>query len=168
MSKAKTPSESRIVLSHLMGPVDANTLGHVHGGVIMKMVDEAGALAAMRHAGSAAVTVQIDSMTFKKPIYVGSLVTVEAELTYVGRTSMEVRVEVHAENPVTGTGTSTNHAYVVYVGIDEDGNPVEVPPLVSESAAQTRRMEQARERQAFRKEQRQAEAEIDALDSSDE
>ncbi|MCI0710274.1 MAG: acyl-CoA thioesterase [Chloroflexi bacterium] len=164
MSAEKTPSQSRIMMNRLMGPTDANNLGNVHGGIIMKLVDEAGALAAMRHAGSPVVTVQIDSMSFSKPIFVGSLVTLEAECTYAGRTSIEVRVTVKAENPITGEGTTTNHGYLVYVAIDSAGTPIEVPSLIAENEAQARRMEQAQARQAFRKQQSKAEKEIDELD----
>ncbi len=156
--EAKTPSLSAITLSRLMGPQDANGLGNVHGGVIMKMVDEAGALAAMRHAGGPVVTVRMDSMTFRKPIYVGQLVTLRAELTYAGRTSMEVRVEVQAENPfMTGDITNTNLAYVVFVAIDEQGRPHGVPPLEPENDIQRFRMEQAQQRQDFRIQQQQEE-----------
>jgi uncharacterized protein (TIGR00369 family) len=164
MSTEKTPSKSRIQMNRLMGPTDANNHGNVHGGIIMKLVDEAGALAAMRHAGSPVVTVQIDSMSFRKPIFVGSLVTLDAECTYAGRTSIEVRVTVCAENPITGEGATTNHAYLVYVAIDANGNPIEVPPLIAENEAQERRMEQAKKRQAFRKQQSKTEREIDKLD----
>jgi uncharacterized protein (TIGR00369 family) len=160
MMDAKTPSESAITLSRLMGPQDANNLGNVHGGVIMRIVDEAGALAAMRHSGSPVVTVQMDSMTFRKPIYTGHLVTIRAELTYVGRTSMETRVEVRAENPFSGEITETNTAYLVYVAIDEAGRPHPVPPLEAENEAQALRMEQAKIRQQFRKDQLEAEARI--------
>ncbi len=147
-----------------MGPQDANGHGNVHGGVIMKMVDEAGALAAMRHAGGSVVTVQIDSMTFRKPIYIGHLVIINAELTYVGRTSMEVRVEVLAEHPFqAGDIANTNLAYVVYVAIDDDGRPREVPPLVAEDEVQAHRMEQAKERQEFRKQQQRAEKHISRM-----
>jgi uncharacterized protein (TIGR00369 family) len=149
-----------------MSPQDANVLGNVHGGVIMKMVDEAGALAAMRHSGSPVVTVQIDSLSFRKPIYVGHLVTTCAELTYVGRTSMEVRVEVKAEHPFTGEVIETNLAYLVYVAVDEQGHPQPVPPLRAENETQALRMEQARKRQQFRKEQLAAEAEIDRLSAA--
>src|SRR5690606_11750919 len=98
----KRIADSKFTLSGLMGPQDANGQGNVHGGVIMKLVDEAGALVAMRHARTPVVTVAVDSMTFMEPIYVGNLVMFNAELTYVGRTSMEVRVEVVAENPLHG------------------------------------------------------------------
>ncbi len=151
---AKRIAESRFTLSALMGPQDANTHGNVHGGVIMKMVDEAGALVAMRHARAPVVTVAVDSMTFMLPIRVGNLVLCNAELTYVGRTSMEIRVEVIAEHPLEGTSTVTNIAYLVYVALDDSGQPTPVPPLAFETAAEAARAEEARQRQEYRKRQR--------------
>ncbi len=151
---AKTIAESQVTLSALMGPQDANPFGNVHGGVIMKMADEAGALVAMRHAEAPAVTIAVDSMTFMEPVRVGHLVMCRAELTYVGRTSMETRVEVVTENPLEGTQRVTNTAYYVYVALDGDGRPTRVPPLVYETPLQQQRAEQARERQAYRKRQR--------------
>lgn len=153
----KRISDSRFTLSALMGPQDANTYGNVHGGIVMKMVDEAGALVAMRHAQAPVVTVVVDSMTFMKPIYVGSLVMCDAELTYVGRSSMEVRVRVRAENPLTGKGTVTNAAYLVYVALSDDGTPITVPELIYETPEQRARAAEAQERQAFRKRQQQQE-----------
>lgn len=137
-----------------MGPQEANALGNVHGGVIMKMVDEAGALVAMRHAGNLVVTVAIDSMTFMEPILLGYLVMCSAELTYVGRTSMEVRVEVVTENPLRGEPKTTNTAYLVYVAIDANGQPIEVPEIAFETPEEEARAERARARQAYRKQQR--------------
>jgi uncharacterized protein (TIGR00369 family) len=148
---AKCVSESRVVLSMLLNPEHANVLGNVHGGVIMRLVDEAGGLAAMRHARSPVVTVAIDSMTFDEPIYVGNMVTLTAELTYAGRTSMEVRVSVVAEDPLTGSRVHTNLAYVVYVAIDNQGHPRPVPPLCMETPEEQLRFEQAQERQTERK-----------------
>lgn len=150
---AKTVATSSVTMSRLMGPQDANGLGNVHGGVIMRMVDEAGALAAMRHAQSSVVTVAVDSMTFKKPIRTRDLVIVQAALTYVGRTSMEVRVEVHAEHPIEATSAHTNLAYVVYVALDDAGKPREVPPLKLESEIERQRWQAAQTRQEFRKAQ---------------
>lgn len=150
-------ADSRITLSALLGPQNANNHGNVHGGVIMKMVDEAGALVAMRHAQMQVVTVAIDSMTFMKPIYVGSLVTCDAEITYVGRSSMEVRVQVRAENPLTGEGTITNVAYVVYVALSEDGTPSTVPELNYDTPQQRARAAEAQQRQTYRKQQRDLE-----------
>jgi uncharacterized protein (TIGR00369 family) len=150
----KTVAESRFTLSALMGPSDANAQGNVHGGVIMKMADEAGALVAMRHARTPVVTVAIDSMTFVEPIFVGSLVMCNAELTYVGRTSMEIRVEVLAENPLLGASRVTNIAYLVYVALDPSGHPTTVPPLTYETPMEKARAQEAQERQALRKKQR--------------
>lgn len=150
----KTIAESRVELVHLMGPGQANGLGNVHGGVIMMMADEAGALAAMRHANSYVVTVVMDSMTFIEPILVGQIVRASAELTYAGRTSMEARVDVTAENPLTGARTRTNTAYLVYVAIDSLHRPRTVPPLVATTPEEQAIMDEARERQEYRKAQR--------------
>ena len=150
----KTVVDSRVTLGLMMGPEHANILGNVHGGVIMKLVDEAGALAAMRHARNPVVTVAIDSLTFIEPITVGFFVSFEAEVTYVGRTSLEARVQVIAENPLTGQRTKTNKAYLVYVAIDSSGNPVQVPPLVPETEDEKRRHKEAQSRQESRRSQR--------------
>src|SRR5512146_2619811 len=112
---AKPVRASRTTISQLMHPEHANLLGNVHGGWIMKLVDEAGALACMRHSQRRVVTVAIDSMVFRHPIKIGDLVQLTAEVTNVGRTSMEVEVHVDAENPITGSRSHTNTAYLVYV-----------------------------------------------------
>jgi uncharacterized protein (TIGR00369 family) len=134
-----------------MQPEHANLIGNVHGGVIMKLVDEAGALACMRHSQQRVVTVEIDQMSFKEPIRLGDLVTIRAEVSYVGRTSMETEVSVTAENPFTGERTHTNTAYLVYVALDEAGNPVQVPPLIAENEEQRQRMLDGERRQAYRR-----------------
>jgi uncharacterized protein (TIGR00369 family) len=146
----KPVSASRISLAQLMQPEHANNLGHVHGGWIMKLVDEAGALACMRHAQQRVVTVAVDRMTFHQPIRTTDLVTLTAEVSYVGRTSMEAEVHVVAENPITGERTHTNTAYLVYVALDMNGKPVPVPPLIAETDGQRRRMEEGKARQAYR------------------
>lgn len=150
----KTITDSRVTLAALMGPQDANSFGNVHGGVIMKMVDEVGALAAMRHARAPVVTIVMDSMTFLEPIRVGNLVQCNAELTYVGRTSMEVRVEVVTENPLTGTSNITNTAYLVYVALNPEGSPTPVPGLEYTTDKERRNAEEARLRQDYRKQMR--------------
>ena len=127
--KRKTPETSRVRLHQLMLPEHGNALGNVHGGLIMKMVDEAGAIAAMRHAQRPCVTIAIDSMTFRQPVHLGELLVCDARVTYVGRTSIEVSVQVHAENPITSDVTHTNSARLVYVALGTDGRPSEVPPL---------------------------------------
>jgi len=146
----KTPHASRISIAQLMHPEHANILGHVHGGWIMKLVDEAGALACMRHAQKRVVTVAVDSMVFREPIKIGDLVILNAEVTYTGHTSMEAEVQVIAENPITGERTYTNTAYVVYVALDDEGHPTPIPALVTETEEEKRRMEQGKKRQAYR------------------
>lgn len=141
---------SRVTISQLMHPEHANLLGNIHGGWIMKLVDEAGALAGMRHAQRKVVTVAIDSMVFRQPIRIGDLIIINAEVSYVGRTSLETEVQVLAENPITGERTHTNTAYLVYVALDDDGRPTSVPGLIAETEDEKRRMEKAQERQERR------------------
>jgi len=147
---AKPVSASRITIAQLMQPEHANNLGNVHGGWIMKLVDEAGALACMRHAQQRVVTVAVDQLVFHQPIRTTDLVTIQAEVSFVGRTSMEAEVQVVAENPITGDCTHTNMAYLVYVALDDQGQPVEVPRLIPENEEQRRRMDEGKERQAYR------------------
>ena len=150
----RTMQASRIQIAQLMQPEHANTQGNVHGGWIMKLVDEAAALAAMRHAGHKCVTVAMDRMVFRQPIYIGNLVILEAMVTYAGRTSMEIEVDVVAENPITRQRNQTNTAYVVYVAIDDQGKPTQIPPLIAESPEEQVRMEAAKARQQARLKQR--------------
>lgn len=147
---AKTPKASRINIAQLMQPEHANNLGNVHGGWITKLVDEAGALACMRHAQRRVVTVAIDSMVFRNPIKIGNLVLLTAEVTNTGTTSMEVEVQVVAENPISGEQIRTNTAYLVYVALDDSGQPVPVPPLIAETEEEKRRQVEAQKRQARR------------------
>jgi uncharacterized protein (TIGR00369 family) len=147
---AKTIRASRISIAQLMQPEHANNLGNVHGGWVMKLVDEAGALACMRHSQRRVVTVAIDSLVFQKPIKIGDLVILNAEVSYAGRTSLEAEVQVQAENPITGERTHTNIAYLVYVALDDNGRPTPVPGLIAETADDERKMEAARQRQAHR------------------
>ena len=98
-----------------------------------EMVDEAGAIAAMRHAQRPCVTVAIDSMTFRQPVHMGELLMCDARVTYVGRSSIEVSVRVTAENPITSAVSHTNSAHLVYVAIGDDGRPAQVTPLELET-----------------------------------
>jgi uncharacterized protein (TIGR00369 family) len=145
---------SHVTLSQLMQTEHANLLGNVHGGWIMKLVDEAGALACMRHAQKKVVTVAIDSMTFRNPIRIGDLIILNAEVTFTGRTSMEVEVQVIAENPITGAQTHTNTAYLVYVALDDSGRPTLVPPLLLETDDEKQKAQAGKERQERRLKQK--------------
>ena len=153
----KSPAQSRITLTQLMGPADGNVHGNVHGGLIMKLCDEAGAMAASKHARRSVVTVTVDQMTFRAPVHIGDLVMVEAVVTWVGRTSIETRVVVSAENVVTGEIAYTNTAYIVYVGLDSEGRPTPAPPLRPETPEERQLFEQAIQRQAMRLTLRQQE-----------
>ena len=148
--KPKTIRASRISIAQLMQPEHANHFGNVHGGWIMKLADEAGALACMRHAQKRVVTVAVDSLVFREPIKIGDLIILNAEVTYVGKTSLEAEVQVIAENPITGERIHTNNAYLVYVALDDDGKPTSIPELIIETEEENQRMEQAKKRQAYR------------------
>src|SRR5210317_1238458 len=109
--EGKRASESKVTLTQVMNVTDANLLGNVHGGLLMKLSDEAGGIAAARHAGCPCVTVTVDSMTFHSPVHIGNLVGFAAEVSWVGRTSIETRVVVTAEHVLSGEITHTNTAY---------------------------------------------------------
>ena len=145
-----------IILTQMMGPAEANIHGNVHGGLIMKLCDEAGAMAAMRYAQSEVVTVAVDSMSFLSPVHIGEMLTVTAEVTWVGRTSIETRVTVTAEEVISGRITHTNAAYFVYVALGEDGRPTAVPPLVCETAEEKARYQRAEARRALRLKMKEA------------
>jgi acyl-CoA hydrolase len=149
-ASGKRVSDSQVTLHQLMLPVDANALGNVHGGVILKAADEAAAICAMRHARRPCVTVAIDSVSFHSPVHVGELLALTAALTFVGRTSIEVRVQVHAENPITGVITHTNSAYFVFVALDEEGVATTVPRLVPETEAERAAFAEGQARQSDR------------------
>lgn len=146
----KTVDESRIVMARSMQPPDANVWGNVHGGAIMRMVDEAGGAVAVRHSRCPCVTVAMDSMTFKQPAYIGDLLTVTACLTYTGRTSMEVEAHIEAENLLKGNKRHIGTSYLVYVALDEHGRPTPVPPLIPRGEEERARWHAAEERRARR------------------
>jgi uncharacterized protein (TIGR00369 family) len=148
--EGKRIGDSLVTLSQVMNPEHVNVMGNVHGGVVMKLIDEAGGLCAARHARRPTVTVAVDSLEFLTPVHIGDLVTLDAHLTFVGRTSMEVEVCVEAEEILTGNRRLTNVAYVVYVALGNDGRPAEVPPLILETDDERRRWEQARLRRSER------------------
>ncbi len=154
--ESKHIRDSIVTLSQMMRLEHANLHGNVHGGIVMKLVDEAGALTCMRHAQHPVVTVAMDNMSFRHPIQIGDLVTLTSRLTYVGRTSMEVRVEVEAENPFTGNRVHTNTAHLVYVALDTAGRPVPVPVLILESPEEQHEFAEAEARQGQRRAQRPA------------
>jgi acyl-CoA hydrolase len=143
-------SSSRVEMTHVPLPYEANLLGTVHGGVIMRLVDEAGGVAAVRHAKRQCVTAAIDSMTFLAPAKVGSLLILKASVNLVGTTSLEAGVRVEMEDLLTGRRLHISSAYIVYVALGDDGKPCQVPPLIPETDEDRRRMAEA----ALRRQQR--------------
>ncbi len=137
-------SYSRSELTQLVMPHMQNVLGDLFGGQLMAMVDQAAAVAAIRHAGGPAVTASIDRVDFREPIPIGALVTCAASVDYVGNTSMDITVEVYAETVSTGERRHTHTAHVVFVAIDEHRQPRRVPRLVPESEDERARFERAR------------------------
>ncbi len=146
----KPASESRSLLARWMGIGDANSGGNIHGGTVMKLVDEAAGLAAIKHSRQRVVTASVDRMNFLVPIHIGELVTFSATVNAVWRTSMEVGVRVEAENPRTGDVRHASTAYVTMVALDDEGNPAPVPPLLTTTAEEQRRMREATLRRANR------------------
>lgn len=153
--EGKPVSASRLVMAQMMTPLDANAAGNVHGGNIMKLADSASGVVAIRHSGRNCVTATVDRFEFFAPVFIGNLVTLYASLNHAGRTSMEVGVRVEAEDLRTGKKTHTNTSYFVMVALDENGRPVEVPPLILETDDDRRRNVEARRRVEARKRQGQ-------------
>lgn len=146
----KKPADSVAVFSELMMPHQVNNLGHVFGGELLSMVDRAAAVAAMRHAGRAAVTVSIDRVEFVEPIFAGELVTCTARVNFVGRTSMEIGVRVEAENLLSGEKRHTNTCLLTFVAIDENHRPTAVPRLDLSDPEDERRAREGKRRREVR------------------
>jgi acyl-CoA hydrolase len=137
-------SYSRGEISTFVMPHMQNVLGDLFGGHLMSLVDQAAAVAAIRHAGGPAVTASIDRVDFRERIPVGALVTCVATVDYVGNSSMDIAVEVYAEKVSTGERRHTHTAHVVFVAIDPQGKPKRVPRLVPETEEERARYERAR------------------------
>lgn len=148
--------ESRATVVRLMMPPDANPHGNVHGGVIMKLVDEVAGIVAHRHARRNVVTARLDRMDFLEPVFVGNALTLDARLCYTGRTSMEVMVDVRAENLDTGEVVHTGTAWLTMIALNERGKPVPVPPVHPESEDEKRIYEVAKGRYEARRKERTA------------
>lgn len=141
---------SHVELTQLMEVTDANVLGNVHGGVLMRLADTAAALAAIRHSSGPCVTVSVDEMVFREPVHVGDLVTFRASVNDVGRTSLECGVRIDAERLRTGEVVHASTAYFVYVAIDDEGRPRPVPPIEVETPEERRRQREAKLRRESR------------------
>lgn len=155
--RGKKVSESEMTTARLMMPTDANVIGNVFGGSIMKYMDEIAAIVAWRHAGKNVVTASIDRMNFYAPVYVGNLLILKAAVNYVGHTSMEIGVRIEAVDPTTRKGTHTGSCYLTYVALDEKGKPSPIPRLILKTSDERRRFNEAMTRRKLR------EAEVAAM-----
>jgi len=142
-------SYSRGEISTLVMPHMANMLGDLFGGNLMAMVDQAASIAAIRHSGGRVVTASIHQVDFRRRTPIGSLVTCRSTVDYVGASSMDITVEVHAETPSTGERVHTMTAHLVFVAIDENGRPQRVPRLIPETEEEKARYAEA---ERYRKE----------------
>jgi len=148
--QGKKVSETSVIMVQPTTPQDANQAGNVHGGVIMKLIDMAGAIVAQRHTRINVVTASVDRIDFLHPVFIGDVLFLKASLNLVGRTSMEVGVRVESENPITGEIRNTASAFLTYVALDESGKPTEVAPLILETDDEKRRNQDAQARREAR------------------
>jgi len=150
----KTVRESQVETIEIVFPNDANPHGNIFGGRVMQFIDIVGSVSAMKHARRAVVTASMDQLDFKSPVHVGEILVLHASVNYVGHTSMEVGVKVMAENPLTGERRQTSTAYLTYVAVDDNGQPVEMEPIVPETSDEKRRYKEAQARRKHRLEVR--------------
>jgi len=148
--RGKRATVSAMTTARLMMPTDANILGNVFGGAIMRYMDEIAAIVAWRHAGKNVVTASIDRMNFFSPVYVGNLLILKASVNYVGTTSMEIGVRIEAQDPATGESTHAGSCYLTYVALDEKGKPTKIPPLIAVTPNERRRFKEALARRRLR------------------
>ncbi len=149
--KERTIGHSSVTLAQLMLPHHANLAGYVHGGEIMKLMDNAGGVVAVRHAHSNVVTAKVEEINFLKPVRVGDMALVHASLTFVGRSSMEIRVEVETEDLAAEKRQQALSAYFIYVALDQEGKPTAVPPLLITTEEGQRIFEEGKKRYEARK-----------------
>ncbi len=152
--KERTVGHSSVVMAQLMLPHQANLAGYVHGGEIMKIMDNAAGVVAARHAHTNVVTVRVDNLFFLKPVRVGDVLLVHASLTFSGHSSMEIRVEVETENASQEKRQKALTANFIYVALDKAGKPTEVPPLLITTEEGERLFEEGRQRYEARKRER--------------
>jgi len=151
----KPASASRVIMTELVIPEDTNPQGNIFGGRVMALIDKSAAVVGLRHRRSQVATASVDSLTFHSPIRLGSIVVLEARLNAVFRSSMEVGVRVESEDGLTGERRHTTTAYVTVVCIDTTGRPVPAPPLLLETEADRRLVQDAERRRAYRLQERE-------------
>ena len=146
----KRADESVTEMVQVVLPNDANPLGFILGGTVMHLIDIAGAIACHRHTRTLLVTAAVDDLQFLHPIKVGDLILLHAHVTCTFKTSLEVRVDVHSEETLTGKRLLTSRAYLTFVAVSQDGQRVPVAPLLIETEEEKRVCEEAHMRRAAR------------------
>ena len=146
----KTVSESRVTVSQVMQPADANPAGNVHGGTIMKLIDNAAGVVAFRHSRRNSVTASVDQIDFHYPAFIGDLLIIKASLNMTGKTSMEIGARVESENLLTGQTRHIASAYLTFVSLDNNLKPVLVPGLIFETDKEKQRNADAQARRKIR------------------
>ncbi|MCK9508116.1 MAG: acyl-CoA thioesterase [Pigmentiphaga sp.] len=144
--------QHKLSMTILMTPDMANFSGNVHGGIILKFLDQVAYACASRYAGAYVVTLSVDQVTFRQPIHVGELVTFYAAVNYTGRTSMEIGIKVVTEDIRGRTVRHTNSCYFTMVAVDEQGQPIPVPSLTPQNDEERNRFEAAKLRRELRQE----------------
>ena len=150
----KTPDDSKAEVIIRMFPSDANPAGNVFGGAILKHIDMVAGIVAQRHSQTNAVTVSMDKISFLKPVFVGNVLFVTARVNYVQNSSLEIEVNVEAEDIAKGTRVHTGNAFVTFVALDENGKPASVPKLCIETPEDQKRFEEGKLRMERRLKER--------------
>jgi acyl-CoA hydrolase len=156
--QGKKVAESEVVMRHLGMPDETNPAGSIHGGHLLKHIDNAGGIAACRHARAPVVTAFLDRMDFLTPVHPGELIILKASVNAVGRTSIEVGVRVEVEDIITGNVRHAATCYLTFVALDERKKPQEVPPLILETDRERERHGKALQRRRLRDSLREAKA----------
>ena len=131
--KGKTPRESHTIMNELVLPNDTNTLHNLMGGRLLHWMDIAAAISAQKHCNRIVVTASVDNVSFKQPIKLGDVITIEAQVSRAFNTSLEVRLDVWAENIPSGTRIKSNEAFYTFVALDQDGHTTPVPEVIPET-----------------------------------
>ncbi|MGE5404629.1 MAG: acyl-CoA thioesterase [Candidatus Saccharibacteria bacterium] len=150
--QGKTIAESATTIAQVILPSMTNPAGTAHGGELMKMMDNAAGVCATRHSRAIVVTADIDEINFHEPVFMGNLATCHAHLSYVGKSSMEIMVNIDAEDLLTGDKRCCVTAYFVFVALDKDFKPVQLEPLILQNEFEKKVFEEAKERMRQRKE----------------
>ena len=143
-------SDSEAVWTEMVLPTDTNGLGNLMGGRLLYLMDKCAGISAMRHTGRVCVTASVDSVEFQQPIRAGEVVVVESQVNRAFRTSMEIELNVWAENPLKGEKRKSNRAFYTFVALDEDGDTVEIPSITPKTKAEHERYEAAAKRREIR------------------